>query len=227
MDVSVQMQTKSVNSLTKQEFDKLYVLPALATVVLSGYVVQFETSTTIHEKDFRQCFELIRLTSAASYRNSSRGWSSSAKQAEMKDPDMKFLLVRAASGYPESTSIDNETSNSGSSGDAILGFLSFMVTIEDDFEVVYCYEIHLLDLVRGKGIGKCLMQMLESIGRALRLEKTMLTVFTSNEHAVRFYEGLGYEIYDEEPAPPQKRLRGRLLKKPKPSYVIMAIDLTA
>lgn len=225
MDISAQTRTESANSLTKEEFDKLYILPAFSTVVLSGYVVQFETPTTIHETDFRQCFELIRLTSAASYKSSSRGWSSSAKQAEMKDPDMKYLLVRAAPGCTEPISIDHGTLDPGSSGGAILGFLSFMVTIEDGFEVVYCYEIHLLDLVRGKGIGKCLMQMLESIGRALRLEKTMLTVFTSNEYAIKFYQGLGYEIYDEEPAPPQKRLRGRLLKKPKPSYVIMAIDL--
>ncbi|KZF26239.1 hypothetical protein L228DRAFT_264660 [Xylona heveae TC161] len=100
-------------------------------------------------------------------------------------------------------------------------FLSFMLTYEDDREVVYCYEIHLSSTLRGCGLGRHLMNVLESIGTRVGVEAAMLTCFTKNESGLRFYERLGY-VEDEFSPPPRKLRSGKV---EKPSYIIMSKPL--
>ena len=71
------------------------------------------------------------------------------------------------------------------------GFLSFMLTHEDDIPVIYCYEIHLEPRLQGRGIGRILMQMMESVGCQAGVRKAMLTVFTRNKAARKCYERMG------------------------------------
>lgn len=47
----------------------------------------------------------------------------------MKLLDLKYILVKL--------------------GDRVDGFMSFMPTYEDEYPVVYCYEIHLLTALQG------------------------------------------------------------------------------
>ena len=122
-------------------------------------------------EEFKTCFGLIESTSRENYRLSSVGWSAAKKKQEMRLPDMRYLLLR----------LDN----------SIKGFLSFMVTYEDGREVIYCYELHLQPSLRGKGVGRRLIEVMEHIGRNVKVEKAMLTVFLDNEGGLRFYEKLG------------------------------------
>jgi ribosomal protein S18 acetylase RimI-like enzyme len=146
----------------------------------------------------------VEQTSGEAYDASSTGWSRPKKRKEMQLPDMKYLLVRA----------DEPSAR-------IEGFLSFMVTYEDGKEVVYCYEIHLSPTARGRGLGKLLMGRMEEIGRAVGLEKAMLTVFRSNTIARRFYEKLGYETDEYSPQP--RRLRNGTIKEA--DYLILSRTL--
>lgn len=107
------------------------------------------------------------------------------------------------------------------SGEKVCGFLSFMLTWEDGVEVVYCYEIHLEECVRGKGVGGRLMGVLEEVGRRAGVQKAMLTVFRRNEGAVGFYEGLGYGVDEYSPKP--KRLRNGVVKEV--DYLILSKSL--
>lgn len=155
------------------------------------------TSATISEADLEVCLDLVEETSSAAYASSS-GWSRSKKRKEMKLPDMKYMIVRGSG--------------------CVTGFLSFMVTYEDGKEVVYCYEIHLAGEVRGQGIGGKLMGRMEEVGRAVGVEKAMLTVFKSNGVATRFYERLGYGVDEYSPGP--RRLRNGTVKEP--DYLILS-----
>lgn len=131
----------------------------------------------------------------------------------MMELDMRYLLVR--------THTVDQPVGEGRPLGSIIAFLSFMLTYEDGFKVIYCYEVHVLEGWRGKKIGKGLMEILESIGRAVGVEKSMLTVFTTNEHAQDLYRYLGYDVDDYSPQP--KRLRGGKIKQP--DYLIMSKTL--
>ncbi|QSZ30851.1 hypothetical protein DSL72_000409 [Monilinia vaccinii-corymbosi] len=89
----------------------------------------------------------------------------------------------------------------------IKGFMSFMPTFEDGMMVLYLYELHLVDELRGTGLGTHLMSLLASIAHAIPgVQKTMLTCFTANEAALSFYKKLGYGKDEYSPEP--KRLKG-------------------
>ena len=63
------------------------------------------------------------------------------------------------------------------------------------------------------------MALLDAVASRIEgVEKVMLTVFTQNERAVRFYENYGFEV--DEYSPPPKKLRdGRQVEM---GYVILS-----
>ncbi|PYH47381.1 N-terminal L-serine N(alpha)-acetyltransferase NAT4 [Aspergillus saccharolyticus JOP 1030-1] len=173
------------------------------------YKIDIFTASTIPDPLFEQCFHLIETTSAEAYRASSIGWSPPKKRKEMKLPDMKYLVLRRAttsgSGAADVADDADTTFN-------VLGFLSFMVTYEDGFEVVYCYEVHLSAAVQRQGLGAQLMRVFLRIGERVGMQKAMLTVFRANGAAIRFYERLGFEVDESSPRP--RRLRNGTVKDP-------------
>jgi ribosomal protein S18 acetylase RimI-like enzyme len=183
-------------------------------------VVDIYSAATISTPDLEACLDLVEQTSSEAYIASSAGWSRTKKRKEMKLPDMKYLIVRGESVQNDKPSPkpDAGTDHPGSSARDVLGFLSFMVTYEDGKEVVYCYEIHLSPTARGRGVGRLLMGRMEGIGRAVGLEKSMLTVFKSNEVARGFYETLGYGIDEYSPRP--RKLRNGTIKEA--DYLILS-----
>ncbi|KAJ5788278.1 hypothetical protein N7457_003268 [Penicillium paradoxum] len=192
--------------------------------------VEIYSAATISAADLEACLNLIEQTSGEAYAASSGGWSRTKKRKEMRLPDMKYLILRKipndfgdSSGEHAGVEKHSEDADKAASSPSktsehpsetpskdVLGFLSFMVTYEDGKEVVYCYEIHLSPTARGRGVGNLLMNRMESIGRAVDLEKAMLTVFKSNESARRFYERLGYEVDEYSPRP--RKLRNGTIK---------------
>lgn len=173
------------------------------------------------------CFDLVRETSAADYRASAQGWCPGRKRREMRSGGLWYLLVVVVGGRDAvSGGCGGGEDEEGEGGEGrgevgVEGFLSFMLTVEDGVEVVYCYEIHLGERVRGKGVGRRLMGLLEEVGRRARVEKAMLTVFRRNERAVGFYEGLGYGV--DEFSPRARKLRGGVVKEV--DYLIMSKEL--
>ena len=211
--------SSSANSLPFEAFRKDFLDCSLQKHQLpKGFELGYRAASNISNPELQDCLKLVRSTSEDGYKNSSLGWSSKQKLHEMQESDMRFLLVRQAS----------ETNSEPAPHDRIsemVGFLSFMLTVEDEIEVVYCYEVHLLPSLRGQRIGETLMHIMEDTGRAAGMVKAMLTVFTSNVGARKFYERIGYTLYDEEAPPPRKRLRSRMTEPQKPTFVILAKDL--
>lgn len=121
----------------------------------------------------------------------------------MKHPAMRFLLLWRAEKKEEGgeelvkeqeeeePEWEDEEEGEGEEGQ-VLGFLSFMVTEEAGHDVVYCYELHLSPGLRGFGLGKHLLSVMEDFGRTTGMEKAMLTCFAKNEGGVRFYNRNGY-----------------------------------
>jgi N-alpha-acetyltransferase 40 len=81
-------------------------------------------------EELESCFKLVEKTSRADYEPSSIGWKPGKKIAEMKSPELRYILVKDAAG-------------------SVQGFTSLMPTFEEGEPVVYCYEIHLGSGLRG------------------------------------------------------------------------------
>ncbi|KAL4740681.1 acyl-CoA N-acyltransferase [Aspergillus similis] len=184
-----------------------------------SYDISIHTAATISATELASCFKLLELTSSNAYKNSSIGWSPSEKRKEMKLPDMKYMILRrgAADGAQDA---EGDSSSSKSTGQ-FAGFLEFMVTYEDGYEVLYCYEIHLTPEVQGQGLGEELIERFEKIGRRIGLEKAMLTVFKSNNRAIKFYTRVGYA--EDENSPRPRKLRNGTIKEA--DYLIMSKSL--
>ena len=61
----------------------------------------------------------------------------------------------------------------------------------------FILEIMLDKTQRGKGYGKQAMLALEEFAKGMGLERIGLHVFSHNTAAVRLYEGLGYEVTNQ------------------------------
>ncbi|KAL6242273.1 N alpha-acetyl-transferase [Rhinocladiella similis] len=194
---------EQVNALSGLEFFTKYGPSGGECSSLAPSKSVKRTAADISSDLLEQCLSLIESTSKQDYENSEIKWSASKKLKEMKLPDMKYIVL-----------LDDKSIN-------VTGFISFMVTYEDGYEVLYIYEIHFKPEWQGKGVGGKLMSIVEGIGRNMGLVKVMLTVFKANNRAVRWYTKLGY--VEDEFSPGPRKLRNGTVKEP--NYIILSKTL--
>ncbi|KAJ4393717.1 hypothetical protein N0V93_002932 [Gnomoniopsis smithogilvyi] len=164
------------------------------------YSLSLSQAQNTSNDDLEACFSLVKETSQKDYAASSRGWNPTFKRKEMREPDLRYILVKDLAGQ-------------------VCGYLSLMPTMEEGEAVVYCYEIHLKPELRGTGLAGLLMGFLDIVARNIEvMEKVMLTVFTCNTRAVKFYQRCGFEVDDMSPK--RRKLRNGIVKEP--DYVIMS-----
>ncbi|KAK4939135.1 N alpha-acetyl-transferase [Elasticomyces elasticus] len=192
---------ESVNALPASRFYEKYY-PAICTLDLlhdyKSLVTLQGSAADVSSVTIEQCLKLIEQTSADDYKHSEIKWSIPKKRIEMKLPDMKYLIL--------------------TEDGKVIGFVSFMITYEDGYEVLYIYEIHFTPEWQGKGLGKKLINVVENIGRKVGVTKVMLTVFKANQRAVDWYINLGYA--EDEFSPGPRTLRNGTVKEP--SYIILS-----
>jgi ribosomal protein S18 acetylase RimI-like enzyme len=177
---------------------------------------QLDPETTETPRTPHTLFELIKHTSYLDYDASSQGWDDENKLEEMEDDDMRYLIVRLNDGHPPPP--EQRWSKDPKLDRSVIGFLSFMITQEEDQNVVYIYEIHISDHFRDYGLGRHLFSIVEHIGDVTGMEKAMLTVFKRNTHARRWYDSRGYSVDDISPRP--RKLRGG--RSIEPDYEILS-----
>ncbi|KAF3069727.1 hypothetical protein GL218_07994 [Daldinia childiae] len=164
------------------------------------FPLSLTSSSNLSDEDLDACFKLVEETSRADYESSSAGWKPGKKLAEMKSPELRYILVKNIVG-------------------SVRGFTSLMPTYEEGEPVIYCYEIHLKPELQGTGLGKILMGFLENVAvNTPPVEKVMLTCFLSNQRAFTFYKKLGFEKDEISPEPRKLRFGKEFI----PDYVIMS-----
>jgi RimJ/RimL family protein N-acetyltransferase len=152
-----------------------------------------------------ECLRLVEKTSRKDYEGSSWGWSFNRKRKEMKEKEMRYVILRDTSSRIEPP--------------PMIGFVSFMLTHDStpSMPVLYVYEIHLTEGARGKGYGKRLMHVARTVAFEVGVDKVMLTCFLSNTAALDFYRRLGFE--KDVCSPGDRRTRNKVIKI---DYVIMS-----
>lgn len=207
---------EELHSYTFQQFVDLRFYCALR--------LELKRSTRMSNSELAACFDLISKTSQQDYKSSSRGWDPDYKLEEMSDREMMYLLVRQAEGYIGLDRVGDGESSAQHAG-AILGFMSFKLEPEDEElklmrPVLYMYEIHLDDRLRGQSLGGKMISWAISQARLVKISKMMLTVFTVNESARRLYDREGFV---KDGISPEDRVTRR--KVIKADYIIMSKEL--
>eukprot|EP00668_Euglena_longa_P034447 GGOE01044258.1.p1 GENE.GGOE01044258.1~~GGOE01044258.1.p1 ORF type:complete len:210 (-),score=59.62 GGOE01044258.1:250-879(-) len=122
------------------------------------------------------------------------GWDEAAMRAELFDAAGRFLII-----FHQEVPV---------------AFASFRFDMDYGRPVVYCYQLHVMAKQQGKGLGRWLMGRLHALGRAVQMERCVLTVFEANAPAMHFYStALGYKMDRTSP-------------RPGVGYRILSVDLT-
>ncbi|KAK1999125.1 acetyltransferase [Colletotrichum falcatum] len=179
------------------------------------YALSLKSAPELSQRELQACFDLVERTSGADYRASRHGWKPSAKMREMRSPELRYILVKEAGADGGGEATGEEEGEGG----RICGFTSLMPTFEEGEAVIYCYEIHLEEELRGTGMGRGLMDRLVRVAESIPgVEKVMLTCFVANAGARAFYERLGFER--DAVSPPERTLRSGTVFVP--DYLIMS-----
>ena len=135
----------------------------------------------LSDEEFDVAFSLIERNMRSLYDSSSWGWNENGKKEEMREDNARYLLA-----------FDTD--------DKIVAMSHFRFDVDDDLEILYCYEVQLAEEVRRKGLGKFLMQILELMAVRAKMKKVILTVFKANEKAVDFFtRKMKYTVDDTSP----------------------------
>ncbi|EFX05426.1 gcn5-related n-acetyltransferase [Grosmannia clavigera kw1407] len=190
----------------------------------AAYDVSLARSGCVGEAALETCFALIEETSRKDYDGSQQKWQPADKRREMREADLRYILVQEVRGE-EAEEKEGETKErkggqkeKDQSHQRIRGFTSLMPAYEEGQPVVYCYEIHLKPELQGTGLAGLLLGFLYTIAYNLPLiAKVMLTCFLSNERALRFYRKQHFVV--DPIAPEIRQLRGKTVV---PDYTIMS-----
>lgn len=135
----------------------------------------------LSEEEFSATLNLVERNMHSLYDASSWGWNEKGKMEEMQEENARYLLA-----------YDNE--------DKIVAMSHFRFDVDDDLEILYCYEVQLNEDVRRKGLGKFLMQILELMAVRAKMKKVILTVFKANDKAVEFFtKKMKYTVDETSP----------------------------
>ncbi|CAM9019670.1 unnamed protein product [Wickerhamomyces anomalus] len=149
-------------------------------------------------------------------------WSS-AKLQEMQEEGLIYVSYHVRSNATEA---DSENL-------PIIGFISFVDTLDDEGRVLYLYEIHIHPDHQGEGVGRVLINGFHQLAKQLPkrngeqidgyaqergqvLKGTKLTVFSAND-VLNWYFKLGYQLSEDSPR--DRKLRnGRVIQ---PDYYLL------
>ncbi|KAJ1914062.1 hypothetical protein H4219_004951 [Mycoemilia scoparia] len=195
-------------------------------------------SRLIDTETYNRLFKLIQKNVAEYYIASKITWSKSNKLKELKNPDMRYLLI-----YTNPTGSANDTDEISSSPpthtvasiftpDNLVGFAAFDFSFEETMEpnssddkevpIIFCYEIQLEPSLRGKGLGKLLMNTMFQIGAEWDMQSVFLNTFNDNNLANNFYHKLGFR---PDPISPCQYLGGAYKHKYKYKILSKRISL--
>lgn len=215
---------EDINALSMEDFRSRFVdeevleyhsdRPSLS----STFNISLVAADWLTPGEYNAAFDLIEETSRADYESSTFGWHPRRKRREMLEPEMKYLLVRRKG--TESTI--ERRKDVGDMDTSILGFLSFMVDYDSSppVPILYVYEVHLAESLRGLGLGNHLMHVVDALAQSVGLQKVMLTCFLCNKKAHQFYTD--HDFVKDVCSPEDRKTRNKVVPM---DYVILSKDL--
>ncbi|KAG7373551.1 acyl-CoA N-acyltransferase [Nitzschia inconspicua] len=164
----------------------------------SSFTLFYSPSQRLSPNQIQHCLDLFQDNMSKLYQDSSWGLNLDEKRDEFLHSNARFLILQS-----ETTSTPPPPPTASSS--SLAAFVHFRFEYDDEESptcaVLYVYEIQVQQRYRGQGIGKRLMEIVHTMGRSQNMSKVVLTVFQSNDNAMKFYRNtLGYTIDDTSPS---------------------------
>jgi GNAT superfamily N-acetyltransferase len=177
--------------------------------------VQLSTAEQFSRVELETFAQIVGHTSGADYIKSGKGWDFNGKVQELSEPNMMFLVFRAAAGSNATFAPTLPTN--------VIAFTAFRLD-EDEIPcqertLMYIWEIHVSERFRGKGISSFLIKTVESMARIGGVTKSMLTVLSCNYNATAIYQHLGYS--KDAASPEDTKTRKGIYPA---SYILMSKD---
>lgn len=175
-------------TIPKRECDEDSQISSLC----EGKILFFKSP--LPQKIEQQCIQLFERNMGNYYKKSSWGLNLKEKKKELRHPDARFLILAQEDGE-----------NLHESSDNVMAFSHFRFEVNDDNypteEVMYVYELQVNQLIRGRGVGKKFMTIMELLAMKSKMRKVVLTVFKNNTQAMHFYRiRMKYGIDDFSPS---------------------------
>lgn len=149
---------------------------------------------------YEKLMNLFKTLMKEMYERSSWGWDEAKKYSEMKDPKTRILIItKNTSSKPSETVTFSKIPKDN---EDLVGFMCFRFEKGSDKSesALYVYELHVDGLYQRQGLGEELMEMAKTIALEFKMDKIMLTVFSSNLQALQFYKKLKYHHDKSNPA---------------------------
>jgi len=163
-------------------------------LALPDFALDFgRTWRKLGSEDKAALLEMTEVNMAAYYGNE---WDDALreKRRDMASLQARYIVVREKGAAGAGAAVDDDAvaghdAAGGRSGAAaaVAGFLNYRFVIEDEWAVLYVYELQVAEPHRGKGLGKHLLAMAEALARAGQMQGVMLTALKSNAKAMGFY----------------------------------------
>lgn len=205
---------KAVEEVIKVAYakkDHLIDFPAFINFDRNGISVHLESGTgdflSFSHKQFIQ--DLLKINMEGPY---GAEWSreEKVKRREMVAADARYIFVQLNESdlFEDIRHSDILQTRMKTcqylwkgSGNHVIAFAHYRFIVEEDFPVLYVYELQLEEHIQGKGLGKFLMQLLELIACKNNMKAVMLTVQKRNMVAMNFYmKKLRYKISSVSPS---------------------------
>ncbi|PON62050.1 FkbH domain containing protein [Trema orientale] len=128
------------------------------------------------------------------------------KRRGMVAPEARYIFVYEAMNASMSetstiSEVEGTLTNCLDDRGPMVGFVHYRFVMEEGIPVLYVYELQLESRVQAKGLGKFLMQLIETIAQKNHMDAVVLTVQKANSSAMNFYtRNLSYLVSRTSPS---------------------------
>ncbi|KAL0580386.1 tRNA(Ser) Um(44) 2'-O-methyltransferase [Marasmius crinis-equi] len=154
----------------------------LNDIVAEGFKLHVFHSKDLPKSTQEGIWQALEENMKELYANSSTGWHPDDKRAELFHSLSRFIVA-----HPENES------------DTLAAYTMFRFEYEQGSDILYCYELQVLESYQRKSLGRLLMKALECIAQKWKMDQIMLTVFKANNRACQFYKAIGFTLDPTSP----------------------------
>lgn len=177
------MQSSNIKKANKvnNPMTEYSVVRQFQTFDTNGSQIKLETKRLkkLNEETKKWIFSLFERNMRRIYEASKEGYNEEEKRVELFDMRSYYLIATEVNGNRP------------------IGYCHFRFDMDNDSEVIYCYELQIESDIRKAGLGQYMMRFLETLCKHLKIEKVVLTCSKLNTIGQNFFRNKMNYINDD------------------------------